>query len=74
MNELNREVNGKTNEWRTATTARTKIIAEILIRAEEDLPEEISSQKPERFAEDYEEIVQVYVHSKATLQEVFRRL
>ena len=54
--------------------ARKRIIAAILKRAEEDLPEEISSQKPERFAEDYEEIVQAYVHSKATLQEVFRRL
>jgi len=54
--------------------AKTAIIAEILKRKEEDLPEEITSQKPERFAEDYEKIVQAFVHSKVTLHEVFRRL
>ena len=54
--------------------ARTAIIAEILKRKEEDLPEEITSQKPERFAVDYEEIVTAYVQSKVSLQNVFRRL
>ncbi len=54
--------------------ARVELIKQLMKRLEEHLPEEISSQKPERFAEDYEKIVQAFVHSKVTLHEVFRRL
>ncbi len=54
--------------------AKVKLIKHLMNRLEEHLPDEITSQKPERFAVDYEEIVTAYVQSKVSLQNVFRRL
>ena len=47
---------------------------EMLKLVRDHLPDEITSQAPERFVDDYEEIVQAYVHSTAGLKAILRRL
>lgn len=53
---------------------KTKLITEIIKRGREYLPEEIISQPPERYAEDYEEIITVFARSQTILSELLRRL
>ena len=44
------------------------LIAGIMERLEGHLPEEITSQPPEKYVADYEEIIKAYVHSKTGLE------
>jgi len=53
---------------------RKKIIAGIMEHLEGQLPEEITSQSPEKYAEDYEEIIQAFVHSRTKLESILKRL
>jgi hypothetical protein len=53
---------------------RVGIIQEIFRREENRLPVEITSQPPEKFAAEYEMILQAYVESNARMTEIFKRL
>lgn len=54
--------------------AKTRIITALLQRAGHDLPEQITCQPPERYAQDYEEIVQAFVQAKSSFESLLRRL
>jgi len=54
--------------------AKTRIITALLQRAGHDLPEQITCQPPERYAADYEEIVQAFVQAKSSFESLLRRL
>lgn len=53
---------------------RVQLIACIQRRFTAILPNDITSQPPERYTEDYEEIVQIVAESLASLETYFRRL
>jgi hypothetical protein len=54
--------------------ARVEVISALLRLLHGHLPDEITAQPPERFADDYEEIIKAYVHSTAALKTTLRRL
>jgi len=53
---------------------RVNLIKEILHRSKDQLPQEIYSQPPEKYAENPEEIIQAFIKSKTVLETVLRRL
>ncbi len=53
---------------------RVNLIKEILNRCKDQLPEEIYSQPPEKYAENPEEIIKAFIKSKTVLETVLRRL
>lgn len=53
---------------------RVSLITKLLNREKFHLPEEITSQPPERFADDYEEIIKAYSQSMSNLTTIMRRL
>jgi len=53
---------------------RVTIIKEILYREKGNLPKELSSQPPEKYAVDYEDIIKAYAQSKTNLISILRRL
>lgn len=53
---------------------RIKVITELIDRGKDYLPAEVTSQPPERYAEDYEEIITVFARSQTALSELLRRL
>ena len=53
---------------------KTALVTELIKMGQEHLPDEIISQPPERFAENYEEIIAVYAKSKNALAALLNRL
>jgi len=54
--------------------ARLAMIKDLLKREEGRLPSDITSQPPEKFADDYEAIIQAYVESITKVTDIFKRL
>ncbi|MBN1551692.1 hypothetical protein JW979_09490 [bacterium] len=54
--------------------AKVELISDILKREEGRLPPEITSQPPEKFADDYESIIQAYSESITKVTDIFKRL
>ena len=53
---------------------KTALVTELIKMGQEHLPDEIVSQPPERFAENYEEIISVYAKSQNALTALLNRL
>ena len=58
------------NSWEE----RVEIVSQLLDRCAAEFSASIDTNQPERYAQDYQELIRVYVQSLETTSSVFRRL
>ena len=64
----------KTNIDPLDFSIKEELIAELMNRIRPYLPEAIATQPASRYADNYEELLEAFVHSQEALTAIFRRL